>query len=68
MSMRLVVVGGGKMGGALVSGVLRAKWAKAAQVCVVEPFEDRRLCLLLGRFQGFGELGFLEWQGAPLAT
>jgi pyrroline-5-carboxylate reductase len=39
---RLVVVGGGKMGEALVSGVIRAGWARATQVVVVEPVEERR--------------------------
>jgi pyrroline-5-carboxylate reductase len=39
---RLVVVGGGKMGEALVSGVLRSNWAKPREVVVVEPVEERR--------------------------
>jgi len=42
MKPRLVVVGGGRMGEALVSGVLRARWAKAREVVVVEPIETRR--------------------------
>ena len=42
MKARLVVVGGGKMGEALVSGVLRAGWARAREVVVVEPVEQRR--------------------------
>jgi pyrroline-5-carboxylate reductase len=40
--MRLVVVGGGRMGEALVSGVLRSRWARPSQVAVVEPIEARR--------------------------
>ncbi len=42
MSTKLVVVGGGKMGEALISGVLRARWARARDVTVVEPVESRR--------------------------
>ena len=42
MKARLVVVGGGKMGEALVSGVLRARWARARDVVVVEPVAERR--------------------------
>ncbi|MHB8464399.1 MAG: pyrroline-5-carboxylate reductase [Acidimicrobiales bacterium] len=49
--MRIVVVGGGKMGEALVSGVLRAKWARPSQVAVVEPVAARR-ATLEGLFPG----------------
>jgi pyrroline-5-carboxylate reductase len=42
MKARLVVVGGGKMGEALVSGVLRAKRFRAREVAVVEALADRR--------------------------
>ena len=37
-----MVVGGGKMGEALVSGVLRAKFARPSQIVVVEPIASRR--------------------------
>jgi pyrroline-5-carboxylate reductase len=40
--MRMVVVGGGKMGEALVTGVLQAKWARPNQVAVVEVLPARR--------------------------
>ncbi len=40
--MRLVVVGGGKMGEALVTGVLGSKWARANQVAIVEALPSRR--------------------------
>jgi pyrroline-5-carboxylate reductase len=43
---KLVVVGGGKMGEALVSGVLRARWARARDLVVVEPVDDRRALLV----------------------
>ena len=39
---RLAVVGGGKMGAALVSGLLASGWAKAEELLVVEPVADRR--------------------------
>ena len=40
--VRLVVVGGGKMGGALVGGLLGSGWAPAADIAVVEPVAARR--------------------------
>jgi len=39
---RLVVFGGGKMGEALVRGVLRAGWARPRDIAVVEPIDARR--------------------------
>ncbi len=42
MALRLVIVGGGKMGSALVAGLLRAAWAEAADLGVVEPMAARR--------------------------
>ena len=39
---RLAVVGGGKMGAALVAGLLSAGWAKAEELQVVEPVAARR--------------------------
>jgi pyrroline-5-carboxylate reductase len=38
----LVIVGGGRMGGALLGGLLRAGWATADQLAVVEPLAARR--------------------------
>jgi len=40
--VRLEVVGGGKMGAALVSGLLASGWAKAEEIVVVEPVAGRR--------------------------
>ncbi|MFT7474460.1 MAG: pyrroline-5-carboxylate reductase [Verrucomicrobiales bacterium] len=40
--MKLQIVGGGKMGEALLGGVLASGWAEPAEVVVVEPSEDRR--------------------------
>ena len=42
MAVRLLVVGGGKMGGALVGGLLAAGWAPAEGITVVEPVAARR--------------------------
>jgi pyrroline-5-carboxylate reductase len=38
----LLIVGGGKMGGALLGGLLRSGWAAATDVAVVEPVAERR--------------------------
>ena len=40
--MRLVVMGGGRMGEALLAGLLEAKWTEATDVVVVEPVAARR--------------------------
>jgi pyrroline-5-carboxylate reductase len=40
--LKLLVVGGGKMGSALVSGLLGARWADPGQIGVVEPIGERR--------------------------
>ena len=50
MGLRLVIVGGGRMGEALVGGLLAAGWA-AADLGVVEPVAERRR-VLEGRFAG----------------
>jgi len=42
MTPRLVVVGGGRMGEALVAGLLAAGWASAPELLVVEPVPARR--------------------------
>jgi pyrroline-5-carboxylate reductase len=42
VAARLVVVGGGRMGEALVSGLLAAGWAQPDEVVVAEKVEDRR--------------------------
>lgn len=49
----LVVVGGGKMGEALVGGLLAAGWATAADLFVVEPHAGRQ-AQLKARFPGLG--------------
>ena len=47
--MELVIVGGGKMGEALLAGLVAAKWAEASELAVVEPLAARRE-ELRGRF------------------
>ncbi|HEX2158043.1 MAG TPA: NAD(P)-binding domain-containing protein, partial [Actinomycetes bacterium] len=42
---RLAVVGGGRMGAALIGGLLSAGWAKAEELVVVEPVAERRTAL-----------------------
>src|SRR5437763_10345176 len=42
MNTRLAIVGGGKMGEALLAGLLGAQWARAEEIIVVEPIEARR--------------------------
>jgi pyrroline-5-carboxylate reductase len=42
MSPTLLIVGGGKMGGALLGGLLASGWAEAAQIAVAEPLAARR--------------------------
>jgi pyrroline-5-carboxylate reductase len=42
MPVTLLIVGGGKMGGALLGGLLRSGWATADQLAVVEPVAARR--------------------------
>src|SRR6266511_860944 len=41
MAFELVIHGGGKMGEALLGGLLRAGWAQAERLAVVEPVEAR---------------------------
>lgn len=47
MTARLAVVGGGKMGQALLSGLLASGWAEAGDLAVVEVAETRRAELSL---------------------
>ncbi|MGH9269210.1 MAG: pyrroline-5-carboxylate reductase [Acidimicrobiales bacterium] len=42
MAVRLAVVGGGKMGEALVAGLLRSGWAAAREIVVIETVAGRR--------------------------
>lgn len=51
MGTRLVVVGGGKMGHALIGGLIRSSWAASDELAVVEPLASARADLLR-RFPG----------------
>jgi pyrroline-5-carboxylate reductase len=42
VAFRLVIVGGGKMGDALLSGLLAGDWCSPGEVAVVEAYEPRR--------------------------
>ena len=42
MAFTLLMVGGGKMGSALLGGLLSSGWASAEEIAVVEPHEARR--------------------------
>ncbi len=42
MVNKITIIGGGKMGEALVAGLLDAEWAPAGEIVVVEPMEGRR--------------------------
>ncbi|MBV8961152.1 MAG: NAD(P)-binding domain-containing protein, partial [Actinobacteria bacterium] len=48
MTPKLVVMGGGRMGEALVGGLLASGWATASDVVVVEAVEARRKELAAG--------------------
>jgi pyrroline-5-carboxylate reductase len=39
----LTVIGGGKMGEAIVAGLMAARWASPEELCVVEPVQERRV-------------------------
>ena len=47
MTTRLVIVGGGRMGEALLGGLLGARWAPPGELAVVEVIADRRRELAL---------------------
>jgi len=47
MKPKLVIVGGGQMGSALLSGLVASEWAEPASLAVVEPVAERRAALAL---------------------
>ena len=68
MTAKLAVVGGGKMGEALVTGLLGAGWAAADELVVVEPVVARRE-ELAERFAGLGVSADVGWaDGAVIAV
>ena len=66
--VRLQIVGGGRMGEALLTGLLEAGWAQASELAVVERLDARRRDLV----EGFPEVAVLErptaCEGAVLAV
>lgn len=64
----LMIVGGGKMGTALLAGLLRAQWAAPDDLCVVEP-DEQRAEEIRGEFTGVSvQAGPVAAQAAILAT
>src|SRR5579872_4860889 len=55
MAVKLLVVGGGRIGGALVAGLLAARWAGVEELAVVEPSDARR-AELVARHPGLAVL------------
>jgi pyrroline-5-carboxylate reductase len=53
--MKLQLVGGGRMGEALLTGLLASGWAQAGEIAVVEKLADRRAALS-SQFPGIGVL------------
>lgn len=47
MAVKLVVVGGGKMGEALLTGLIRHHWAPVDQLGLLEPVRERRAALAI---------------------
>src|SRR5258706_13050791 len=47
MTTRLVIIGGGRMGEALLGGLLGSGWARPEELAVVEVVADRRRELVL---------------------
>jgi len=69
MAVRLVVIGGGNMGAALLGGLVAAGWAKPEDLAVVEPVSARRQ-QLEEQFPGVSVAETFEFEadGAVLAT
>src|ERR1019366_6998611 len=59
MSFELVVIGGGRMGSALVEGLLNAQWCAPERLAVVESAAEQR-AVLSEKFTGVTVLASLE--------
>ena len=59
MSYELVVIGGGRMGSALVEGLLKANWCDPAALAVVESAAEQRASLQ-SRFDAVSVVASLE--------
>lgn len=62
--IRLQLIGGGRMGEALLGGLLAQGWATPSELAVVEPMADRRDQLA----EAFGGVAVLERPGAAAAS
>lgn len=70
MASKLILVGGGRMGEALIGGLIASGWARASEVAVIEPLAARRQ-ELADRFDGLTVLSDHDGRaadGAVLAT
>ena len=67
MSFELVVIGGGRMGSALVAGLLSAQWCRPDDLAVVESAVDQRE-LLRERFAGVTVLASLDLEHVQPST
>lgn len=59
MAFELIVVGGGRMGSALVEGLFAARWCTPEQLCIVEAATEQREHLA-GQFPGATIIASLE--------
>jgi pyrroline-5-carboxylate reductase len=67
MSFELIVVGGGRMGSALVEGLLGAGWSESRNIAVIENSVDQRDALA-ERFGGVTVLASLELEHVGAST
>ncbi|KIE51550.1 MAG: hypothetical protein MB53_02760 [marine actinobacterium MedAcidi-G2A] len=51
MGIKLSIVGGGKMGEALLGGLIASKWAEPNEISIIEP-DESRLKELQGKYEG----------------
>ncbi len=67
MPFELVVIGGGRMGSALVEGLLGATWCAPERICVVESAAEQR-AVLSDRFDGVTVVASLELEHVDATT
>ncbi|MGA2432741.1 MAG: NAD(P)-binding domain-containing protein, partial [Acidimicrobiales bacterium] len=67
MAFELIVVGGGRMGSALIEGLLRAKWCEPEDLAIVEAATEQRESLR-AHFVGTTILASLELEHVAATT
>jgi len=67
MAFDLIIIGGGKMGGALAQGLLEAQWCTPSQLAIVEQSVEQR-ALLSNQFPGVSVLAQVELDQVGPAT